>query len=49
MVVNPWGLVVAQAPDGVAAVTAEIDLQTLEETRLRFPALDHVIDDMFSF
>ncbi len=49
MVVNPWGLVVAQAPDGVAMVTAEIDLHTLEQTRMRFPALDHVREDIFTF
>ena len=49
MVVNPWGLVVAQAPDGVAMVTAEIDLPTLQQTRTRFPALDHVREDIFAF
>ena len=49
MVINPWGLVVAQAPDGVANVTSEIDLHTLRQTRTRFPALDHVRDDIFSF
>ena len=49
MVVNPWGLVIAQAPDGVAKVTADIDLYTLRQTRTRFPALDHVRDDIFAF
>jgi predicted amidohydrolase len=49
MVVNPWGLVVAQAPDGVAKVTAEIDLHTLQDIRIRFPALAHVRDDIFVF
>ncbi len=49
MVVNPWGLVVAQAPDGVANVLADIDLQTLRQTRTRFPALDHIRDDLFKF
>jgi predicted amidohydrolase len=49
MVVNPWGLVVAQAPDGVAMVTAEIDLDTLQQTRTRFPALDHIREDIFAF
>ena len=49
MVVNPWGLVVAQAPDGVAMVTAEIDLHTLQQTRTSFPALDHVREDIFAF
>ena len=49
MVVNPWGLVTAQAPDGVTTLTAKIDLQSVEETRTRFPALDHVREDVFSF
>ena len=49
MVVNPWGLVVAQAPDGVANVLADIDLHTLRQTRTRFPALDHIRDDLFKF
>lgn len=49
MVINPWGLTVAQAPDGVSTLTAELDLQTIEETRTRFPALDHVRDDVFTF
>ena len=49
MVVNPWGLVVAQAPDGVANVIAEVDLPSLHRTRKRFPALDHVRNDLFDF
>jgi predicted amidohydrolase len=49
MVVNPWGLVVAQAPDGVANALAEIDLHSVRQTRTRFPALDHVRDDLFNF
>lgn len=49
MVVNPWGLVAVQAPDGVANVTADIDMHTLRQTRTRFPALDHIRDDLFNF
>jgi len=49
MVIDPWGLVVAQAPDAVTTLTAEIDLQTISEIRTRFPALDHVREDVFSF
>jgi deaminated glutathione amidase len=48
MVVNPWGLVVSQAQDGVSTITAELDLETLRATRTRFPALDHIRRDLFS-
>ena len=48
MVVDPWGLVVAQAPDGAVNVTAEIDLHSVQRVRARFPALDHVREDIFN-
>lgn len=48
MVVNPWGLVVSQAPDGVSTITAEIDLDTMREIRTRFPARSHIRRDLFS-
>ena len=47
MIINPWGLVVAQAPDGPAAITAELDLQALQQIRTRFPALNHRRPDLF--
>ena len=47
MVINPWGIVVAQAPDGVSTVVAEIDLDILEKTRMSFPALNHLRKDLF--
>lgn len=47
MVVNPWGLVTAQAADGVSTVAAELDLQSVNEVRTRFPALAHVRADIF--
>ncbi len=49
MVVDPWGLVIAQAPDGVVNVTADIDLHSVQQIRARFPALDHVREDIFNF
>jgi predicted amidohydrolase len=49
MVVDPWGLVTAQAPDGVTNVTADIELQSVKDVRTRFPALDHVRDDIFTY
>ena len=47
MVVNPWGTVVAQAADGVASVTAELDMTILQEIRTSFPALMHRRDNLF--
>ncbi len=48
MVINPWGLVVAQAPDGVTCLTAEMDMEMVKETRIAFPALNHIREDLFS-
>lgn len=47
MVVNPWGLVEAQAPDGVSTVVAELDLEMLRRIRKTFPVLQHRRKDLF--
>ena len=47
MVINPWGIAVTQAPDGVTAVVADIDLSILDKTRTSFPALNHRRKDLF--
>jgi deaminated glutathione amidase len=39
MIVDPWGIVLAQAPDGVGYVLAELDLERQREVRERLPAL----------
>ena len=39
MIVDPWGTVLAQAPDTVGIVTAELDLDRLEEIRTELPSL----------
>jgi len=39
MIIDPWGTVLAQAPDKVGIVTAEIDLDRLEEIRTELPSL----------
>jgi predicted amidohydrolase len=39
MVVDPWGTVVAQAPDEVTVVTADLDLGRLEKIRSELPSL----------
>lgn len=47
MVVDPWGIVIARAGDGVTTVTADLDLNILKEIRKRFPALEHIRRDIF--
>ncbi|MGX6608596.1 carbon-nitrogen hydrolase family protein [Micromonosporaceae bacterium Da 78-11] len=39
MVIDPWGTVLAQAPDTVGIVTADLDLRRLEQIRIELPSL----------
>ena len=39
MIVDPWGIVLAQAPDREGHAVAELDLEHQREIRARFPAL----------
>jgi predicted amidohydrolase len=41
LIVDPWGLVLATAPDTETAIVAELDIGRLEEVRRRLPALTH--------
>lgn len=41
MVVEPWGKVVTQQENGVGLLTADIDLQRLQQLRRQFPCNDH--------
>jgi predicted amidohydrolase len=41
MIVDPWGTVLAQAPDGDGVITAELDQARVEDVRRRIPALAH--------
>lgn len=41
MIVDPWGLVLATAPDTEAVIVADLDLGQLEDIRRRLPALIH--------
>ncbi len=40
MIVDPWGTVVATAPDTEGVVTAEIDLTFIDEVKRRYPLMD---------
>ena len=41
MIIDPWGLVLAQAPDAETAIVADLSFETLEHVRRRIPALTH--------
>ena len=41
MIVDPWGAVVAQVPDGEGFALAELDFERLERLRRELPALRH--------
>ncbi|MCB1863941.1 MAG: carbon-nitrogen hydrolase family protein [Chromatiales bacterium] len=41
MIVDPWGVVLAELPRGSGVVTAEYDLERLRATRRNFPSIQH--------
>ena len=41
MIVDPWGLILAQAPDLETAIVADLDFDVLQRVRHRIPALTH--------
>lgn len=47
MVVDPWGVVLAQAPDLECFVVADLDLAAQADVRCRLPALDHRRPDVY--
>jgi predicted amidohydrolase len=47
LVADPWGLVLAQAPDEETVVVAELDPERLDDIRRRLPALDHRRPDAY--
>ncbi|MCX8033522.1 MAG: carbon-nitrogen hydrolase family protein [Thermoleophilia bacterium] len=47
MVVDPWGMVIAQCSEGAGVVTADIDVDYVREVRERMPVLRHRRLDLF--
>jgi predicted amidohydrolase len=41
MIVDPWGTVLATAPDGEGFISSEIDFEQLDQIRSRLPSLQH--------
>ena len=47
VIVDPWGVVVAQAPDEPTVISAELDRSRVEEIRRNLPALAHRRQDAY--
>ena len=47
MIVDPWGLVLAQAPDQEGHIVADLDLEHQREIRERLPALSNRRADVY--
>ncbi len=47
MIVDPWGIVLAQAPDGVGHIVAELDFERQRDIRERLPALANRRADVY--
>jgi predicted amidohydrolase len=41
LIVDPWGLVLASAPDAATVIVADLDFANLDDIRRRLPALAH--------
>jgi len=41
MVVDPWGIVVAERAEGPGIVTAEVDRGRMAELRAQLPSIEH--------
>jgi predicted amidohydrolase len=49
MIVDPWGLVLAGAPDTECAIVAELNFDQLQAIRRRIPVLAHRREDVYGF
>ena len=47
MIVDPWGLVLASAPDAECTIVAELDFEQLRAIRRRMPVLSHRREDVY--
>jgi predicted amidohydrolase len=48
MIVDPWGVVLAQAPEGEQHILAELDLERQLEIRAQLPALAHRREEAYA-
>ncbi|HXD69515.1 MAG TPA: nitrilase-related carbon-nitrogen hydrolase, partial [Gaiellales bacterium] len=48
MIIDPWGTVLAQAPDGDRVIVADLDMAALADIRERLPALRHLRPEAYT-
>jgi predicted amidohydrolase len=48
LIVDPWGIVLASAPDAEVAIVADLDFTRVYEVRSRLPALTHRRADVYA-
>ena len=48
MIIDPWGVVRAEAPDGDGVIVADLDMAALADIRERLPALRHRRPDAYA-
>ena len=48
MIVDPWGLVLASAPDAETAIVADLDFALLRDVRRRLPVARHRRPDVYA-
>jgi predicted amidohydrolase len=48
MIVDPWGTVIARAPDAEAVVVADLDLAAVDRVRAAIPSLANRRDDLYA-
>ncbi len=48
LIVDPWGLVLATAPDAETAIVAELDFDRLADIRRRLPSLRHRRSEVYA-
>ena len=46
-VIDPWGTVIAECPEGIGVITAEIDLKYLKQVRTQMPVQEHHRQDLY--
>ncbi len=48
MIVDPWGTVLARAPERACVIVVDIDYESQAKTRQNLPALKHRRPDIYS-
>jgi predicted amidohydrolase len=48
MIIDPWGTVLAQSPDGDGVIVADLDFAAQADIRERLPALRHRRPDAYT-